>query len=250
MTEQIGGREVLIFAPTSLPAPGRRALVVVLHGGLGNARRIESNGSESALRMDPVAEVGGFLVVYLNGTQAANLLGADMLGWNAGGGCCGLPARDNVDDEGYVRTAVDQLVSQYSIDRKQIYVLGHSNGAMMAQRLMCTTNLFAAAVAVSGPLTLDTTRCESSEGKRILAIHGANDENVPINGGRGAKGVSGVAFRSEERSREIFTGSGATYELEILPDVAHNAVAIDAAVRKTQGISLAQKAARFFGLIK
>ena len=51
--------------------------------------------------MDEVAKKSGFVVAYLNGTPVTRMLGADKLGWNAGGGCCGVPAENNVDDVGY-----------------------------------------------------------------------------------------------------------------------------------------------------
>ena len=35
------GRQLIVYMPAHLPPPGQRALVVVLHGGLGNADRIE-----------------------------------------------------------------------------------------------------------------------------------------------------------------------------------------------------------------
>jgi poly(3-hydroxybutyrate) depolymerase len=41
-SENYNGRDLLVYLPRSLPAPGRRALVIVLHGGLGNASRIEA----------------------------------------------------------------------------------------------------------------------------------------------------------------------------------------------------------------
>src|SRR5690242_4401723 len=90
-TESYGGRELIIYVPAKLPAPGTRALVVVLHGGLGNAGRVASERSEGGLNMDKVAEEGGFIVAYLNGTKVARLLGSDKEGWNAGN-CCGQPA--------------------------------------------------------------------------------------------------------------------------------------------------------------
>jgi poly(3-hydroxybutyrate) depolymerase len=53
---------LLVCASSSgLPAQGTRALVVVLHGGLGNAQRIESKQSENGLNMDVVAEKSGFI---------------------------------------------------------------------------------------------------------------------------------------------------------------------------------------------
>jgi polyhydroxybutyrate depolymerase len=185
-TETYGGRSMIVYAPLSLPAPGTRALVVVLHGGLGNAQRIASRQSESGLNLDSLAESNGFVVAYLNGTPVTRFFGADRLGWNAGGGCCGQSAENNIRDVEYISGAVDHLVGKYGIDRSRVYGIGHSNGAMMTERLMCETNLYAAAIAISGPLNLDTGNCSAARGKRILAIHGENDENVPLAGGRGA----------------------------------------------------------------
>src|SRR6185312_13904637 len=85
----IGGREAIVYTPARLPPSGQRALVIVLHGGLGNAERIEAGKSEHGLNLDALAEADGFVVAYLNGTPVTRMMGADMLGWNAGGGCCG-----------------------------------------------------------------------------------------------------------------------------------------------------------------
>jgi poly(3-hydroxybutyrate) depolymerase len=86
--ESYGGRSLIVFVPSQLPSPGARPLVVVLHGGMGNAERIESGGPENGLNMNTEAEKNGFIVAYLNGTQAARFMEADKLDWNAGGGCC------------------------------------------------------------------------------------------------------------------------------------------------------------------
>ena len=55
VAENIDGREALVYAPANLPAKGARALVVVLHGGLGNAARIEGGAAEKGLSLDAVA---------------------------------------------------------------------------------------------------------------------------------------------------------------------------------------------------
>ncbi|HEY8907859.1 MAG TPA: hypothetical protein VIM63_17675, partial [Rhodoferax sp.] len=101
-TDTYAGRSAVIYTPTNLPAFGARALVVVLHGGLGSAQRIASQRSESALNMNAAAEQGGFVVAYLNGTPVTRFLGADKLGWNAGS-CCGVPAEKKVNDVGYIQ---------------------------------------------------------------------------------------------------------------------------------------------------
>ena len=210
ITQTYGGRTLLVYVPTLLPAAGTRALVVVLHGGLGNAQRIEAMQSEHGLNLDAAAEQSGFIVAYLNGTPVTRLLGDDKLGWNAGGGCCGVSASSNVDDVSYIRGAIADLTTRYGIDHHRIYGMGHSNGAMMTLRMLCETGIYAAAISIAGPLNLDTANCPAARGKRILSIHGELDQNVPIAGGVGSKGLSRVNFKSEEHTREIFTAPGTT----------------------------------------
>jgi polyhydroxybutyrate depolymerase len=247
--ESYGGRSMIVYVPSRLPASGTRALVVVLHGGLGNAQRIESGRSESGLNMDTVADQAGFIVAYLNGTPVTRRFGADKLGWNAGGGCCGQSAENNVDDVRYIQGAVGYLVGKYGIDRSRIYGFGHSNGAMMTQRVMCETGFYAAVVAISGPLNLESANCSAARGKRILAIHGGEDANVPIAGGAGTQGISRVAYNSEERARQSFVTSGAFYELLVVKGADHKLDHIERAIQQAEGRSIAAKAAQFFGLI-
>ncbi len=246
--DNYGGRSMVVYVPLR-PSPGSRALVVVLHGGLGSAEHIEAGQAENGLNMDSVAEKNGFIVAYLNGTPATRFMGADRLGWNAGGECCGQPAEKDVDDVGYIEGAVDYLAKKYGIDRGRVFGMGHSNGAMMTQRLMCETKLYAAAVAISGPLNLATANCPAARGQRTLAIHGADDENVPVSGGRGTQGLSKAVYNSEEHSRQVFTNSGASYDLQLIQGADHELEHIDAAIQKAEGRTIAEKAAQFFGLV-
>jgi len=246
VSDHQGGRDLFVYVPTHLPPAGSRALVIVLHGGLGNAARIVGRQSESGLNLDAEADRDGFVVAYLDGTPVTRM-GGQMLGWNAGGGCCGQSAANNIDDDGYIAGAVAYLAQKYGVDAHRVFGIGHSNGAMMAQRLVCETHVLAAAVAISGPLNLDTDHCPDAAGARILAIHGADDRNVPLGGGRGI-GVAGVPFSSEARAQQVMTASGATYTLDIVPGADHKLENIEAALQQTEGVSIAEKAARFFGL--
>lgn len=241
--ESYAGRSLIVYVPDRLPPAGQRALVVVLHGGMGNAA-----GIERTLALDPVAERDGFIVAYLNGTRVARYMRSIREGWNAGGGCCGLPAKHDIDDVGYIKGAIGYLTREYGIDPGRIYGVGHSNGAMMTQRIMCQTGIYAAAVPISGPLNLQGAECAAARGKRILAIHGARDENVPIAGGRGTKGLSRAVYRSEDRSRESFLKSGASYRLLIVHDADHRLPDVESALKRQTGSSLAETIAQFFGL--
>jgi polyhydroxybutyrate depolymerase len=257
ITESIGGRPAILVVPDSWnddpgAAHSGRALVVVLHGGMGNASRIEDRGAEAGLNMDAVAAHHGFMVAYLNGTPATRALGGNFLAWNAGGGCCGQPALNAVDDVGYIESVTAGLVTRFHLDPKRLFVMGHSNGAIMSQLLMCRSNTFSAAVAISGPLNLASANCQSAAStaasKRILAIHGSVDENVPVAGGRGSKGISGVAFQSEQHSAQLQEAAGTSYQLLLLPGVDHNLEHISAAIKSSEQQSVAEKAALFFGL--
>ena len=118
----------------------------------------------------------------------------------------------------------------------------------MAQRMACQTDVFAGVMAISGPLAPDIDACPAARGKRVLAIHGAEDQNVPVTGGRGTKGLSGVDFGSEARAAKVFTSAGATYGLKILPGAEHRLDTIDAALRRIDGRSIAETAVIAFGL--
>jgi poly(3-hydroxybutyrate) depolymerase len=244
----VAGRTAIVYLPDSLPPSGSRAMVVVLHGGLGNAERIASRRSESAINLDAVADQAGFVVAYLNGTAVARLLSDERRGWNAGA-CCGMPAEKKVDDVAYVQAAVEDITQRYGVDRKRVFAVGHSNGAMMTQRVMCETSLFAAGVPISGGLESGAQSCPAAQGKRLMAIHGEEDQNVPLKGGRGTKGISRTDFASQAATAQIWRDSGAEYDLQVIRGADHSTEVIDAQIVKAESKTLAQKIARFFGLL-
>lgn len=244
-THRDGGRDTQVYVPLHLAPQKQRGVVVVLHGGLGNAERIADAKSEAGINFDAQAEKDGFVVAYLNGTGVMRFFQSHMLGWNAGA-CCGLPAQNNVDDVAYIRGAVANLEKRYDIAPGHAFVIGHSNGAMMALRMMCETHVFAAAVSISG--ALEVNRCPAASGTKVLAIHGADDKNVPVAGGEGPRGLSHVNFNSEAYTAGVLREAGAQYDLKIVPGADHFLNNIDAQLRKTDGLSVAQEAVRFFGI--
>ncbi len=95
--------------------------------------------------------------------------------WNAGD-CCGASTADDVT---YLRHVVTAVAKQTKIDLKRVYVIGLSNGGMMALRAICDApSVFAAAGSVAGPY-LGTT-CARPIWKHL---HGALDPVVPYLGG-------------------------------------------------------------------
>ncbi|OCB25633.1 polyhydroxybutyrate depolymerase [Mycobacterium malmoense] len=142
-------------------------LVVMLHGGFGTGQQ-----AERSYHWDAEADAGHFLVAYPDGLDRA---------WNAGT-CCGEPQRAGTDDVGFVTAMVGAIAQQLPIDRARVYVTGMSNGAMMALRLGCQSDLFAAIAPVAGTLLTD---CSQARRASVLQIHGTADDRVPYGGGPG-----------------------------------------------------------------
>ncbi len=248
--QQYEGRQMVLYLPAHLPEAGSRGLVIVMHGGGGNADRILTGEGEAPLNMNDVAEKNGFIVAYLNGTPAMIIGTSKFFAWNAGGGCCGQAFKNNIDDIGYITGAAQAIAKTYGVDEKRIYGIGHSNGGIMAQRLMCETDLFAAIVPISGPLNIQVNSCPLAKGKRILALHGADDDNVPVDGGVVTKHLSKGTYNSEAYSKAVFTRSGAEYTADIVQGADHKVQHINDKIEETEGVSIAEKAAAFFGLTK
>lgn len=174
------------------PAP----LVLAFHGGGGNAVQFaESSGLTRA------ADERGFIAVFPEGSGA---LGGPPLfkleTWNAGN-CCGYALEHAVDDVQFVRDLLDELARDWSIDAARVYATGMSNGGMMAYRLGAELpERFAAVAPVAAALGV---RGEPACPIPLIAFHGAQDENVPPQGGVGS-GVSGTDFASQADSLAPF----------------------------------------------
>ncbi|GAB88664.1 extracellular catalytic domain type 1 short-chain-length polyhydroxyalkanoate depolymerase [Gordonia rhizosphera] len=154
-----------MYRPAGLTRPA--PLVVVLHGGYGSGKQ-----AERSYHWDAQADRGRFVAVFPNGVGRS---------WNAGT-CCGPAQQSNADDVAFIRAVVDKVAAQTPIDRSRAYVTGMSNGAMMAYRLACQTDLFAAAAPVAGTILTDCSRAHPIS---VLHIHGTNDQSVPYGGGPG-----------------------------------------------------------------
>jgi len=202
------GRKYLFYTPDQSGIP----LLIVLHGGLGN-----SDSIASTLNMRPAAESNGFAVAYLSGTGGR--FTPNNLTWNAGGGCCGNAARLNIDDVSYIESFITEMVKTRKIDLKRVFIVGYSNGSMMAYRLMCERGNVAGVLAISGPLMVDA--CPNASGINVLHIHGRLDDNVPVEGGYGPKSRAKIKWNSVSHTEQTLKSAGANVSVKILPDAGH-----------------------------
>ena len=171
----VGGRDRVyrLYRPAGLPVSA--PLVVMLHAVTGSAEQ-----AESSYGWDELADSGRFVVAYPDGVGRA---------WNVnGGGCCGRPQREGVDDVAFIRAAVADIVRNVSVDASRIYATGMSNGGIMSYTLACNTGIFAAIGSVAGT-QLDS--CRSPHPVSVMEIHGTSDKLVPYGGGQGSNIING-----------------------------------------------------------
>lgn len=222
------------YKSKAIPADSKAPLLLVFHGGLGNKDFLHKR-----LGMDALAEKNKFMVAYMNGTEGDMAIMKNRRTWNAGE-CCGVAARKNIDDVAYIDSVIDRLIQTQNADPSRIYLMGHSNGAMMSFRYACERHeRIAAAVTVSGPLSLK--ECPDASGVSILHIHGMKDDHVPVQGGRGEKAlVQGYVFRSVEETKLALIAAGAQFQTVLLPETGHHYSDVNGGLLKTSGKSLAQ----------
>ncbi len=171
---QIGGaRPAAVTVPANFAAQAKWPLVLVLHGyGAQGALQ------DAYLGVSARATAYGFVAVVPEGTQdpAGNQF------WNAIPACCDF-AKSGVDDLGYLTGLVDEAIAKLRVDPQRVYVVGHSNGGFMAQRLACErADKFVAFASIAGSAQADAGTCKPSAPVAALFIHGTKDATVSYAG--------------------------------------------------------------------
>jgi polyhydroxybutyrate depolymerase len=167
-TMMFGGlaRSYRLYIPPGLPTPA--PLVVMLHGGFGGAQQ-----AERAYGWDELADAAKFVVAYPDGIGRA---------WNVGGGCCGRPSREGIDDVGFVTAVVNDVAGNAGIDRARLYASGISNGGMLAYALVCNTSTFA---AIGPDSATQFDKCSAPHPTSVMHIHGTADPRIRYDGSPG-----------------------------------------------------------------
>ena len=121
------------------------------------------------------SEEHGFLLAFPDAT-------GEPSEWNDG---IGLTASTrDVDDLGFVSGLIEEIVKDYQIDKKRVYVAGHSSGSFLAHQLAAVhSDLITAIGAVAGQGT--QTRLDGLRPRRPVAVvhfHALDDPSVPFFG--------------------------------------------------------------------
>jgi polyhydroxybutyrate depolymerase len=180
-------RSYLVHLPPQYDSQTRLPLVIMLHPRSDYARQFEVYSGMSAK-----ADREGFVVVYPNGTGDE----ADpALSWNAGF-CCGYPLLHDLDDVGFIQKLLDQLLTQYAINPRKVFVAGWSNGGMLAYRLAAELPDRLAAIATDAASIGGQTKefipyytvPQPKDRLPVLVLHGRIDPVVPYAGGLNTMG--------------------------------------------------------------
>jgi poly(3-hydroxybutyrate) depolymerase len=179
-------RPYTAYRPSAHTLTNSTPVVLVLHGGTGNAQAGIDMSCPDGDRSNracwhQVAERFGFVVVVPNGTRTT--AGSPQRVWNAGGGSggwqcvSGTSCLNNVDDMAYLRAVLDHTNRWMHVNQQAVFATGLSNGAALAHRMACEMADRVTAVApVGGANQFETNAsCLPSKAVGVLQIHGTAD---------------------------------------------------------------------------
>jgi polyhydroxybutyrate depolymerase len=147
-------------------------LLVMLHGYTSNGAQ-----QESYLQFGNLKKT--FLYAYPDGLKD----GQGNRFWNATDACCNFGGNP-VDDVAYIDAIIEDVAMKYAVDRKRIFVFGHSNGGFMAHRLACDLSPKIAAIgSLAGAVFADASKCKATDKVAVLQVHGTMDGTIAYGGG-------------------------------------------------------------------
>jgi polyhydroxybutyrate depolymerase len=166
-------RSYVVRVPANLKPGQPVPLVLVLHGGGGDALN-----AEAMTGFTEKAQREGFIVAYPDGS---GVFRRRLLTWNAGH-CCGHAMKNKADDVGFISALITRLEADYPVDPKRVYVTGMSNGGMMAHRIGIELSHQVAAIAPVVATVFGDERMPALP-VAALMINGQLDASVPPGGG-------------------------------------------------------------------
>ena len=172
-------RSAVLYQPAGAPRPA--PLVIALQG---NTQTIED--LRATLRLDTVAERAGFAVLYPDAIEHrwsyGRPINSDSPMPTLGG--------EAVDDIGFVRRLIDDLVARGIADPARVYVTGMSRGGLMTFAVACVLSdkVAAAAALITGMTDLQREDCRPARPVPMMALAGTNDGVQSYDGWLGSLG--------------------------------------------------------------
>jgi polyhydroxybutyrate depolymerase len=148
-------------------------VIVLLHG-------YKASGfiQEAYFNLSKFVGTKGFILLIPNGLK--NREGNRF--WNATETCCDFGGQ-KPNDSGYLMELVDYVVQTHGADPSRVSVIGHSNGAFMANRLACDHgSRIRSIVSIAGSSFINPLLCKNLDPVGFLGVHGTDDTKVPYEG--------------------------------------------------------------------
>ena len=158
---------------------GPRPLVIALHGLNGTGENFRNWSG-----FDALADREGFVTVYPDAIEKRWSYGRPII--------APMPALagEPVDDTGFIRVLIDDLIARKIADPARIYVAGASRGGLLAYTIACALadRIAAAAALITGMTEWQREDCRPARPVPIMVIAGTNDTTQPYAGMRFAIG--------------------------------------------------------------
>jgi len=150
-------------------------LLILLHGSRGDGREMQV---ASFYSFDVLAERQGLITVYPDGVEKH---------WNDCRASASYAANTrNIDDVGFLRALIAEMVVEFDVDPRQVFVAGLSNGGHMAYRMALEApDAVAGVAAFAANLPVESNRDCSASGVPlpVLVVNGTEDPVNPYEGG-------------------------------------------------------------------
>jgi len=197
MTFQGLARRYLLHVPTG----GRTghdeplALVVAFHGGGETPENLEE-----VTGFDALSDRERFVVAYPEGIERS---------WADGRGTTAADKK-GVDDVGFAKAVVADIVRAQSIDLARVFATGPSNGGIFSNTLGClASDTFAAIGPVIGTIAAPIAlKCRPTDPVAVAGVQGVDDPVVPFGGGEVGGTLAGAAaggvVESSRRTQDLW----------------------------------------------
>lgn len=174
-----GPRHYLKAAPTHT-APGKRPLVIVLHGsGASAAQVLGMTFPPSPLSVWlEIAAREQLVIIAPDGTKQRG-----VRPWNDG--FTAIASNPKVDDVGFISAIIDRVIAEDAVDPQRVYVMGVSKGGMLAYRIAAElTPRLAAFSTVLASMPVDAAYAMPALPLSALIVASTADPFIPYAGGK------------------------------------------------------------------
>jgi polyhydroxybutyrate depolymerase len=175
-----GRGDVPVTVPENYSDGNPAPLVILLHG-------YGSNGPQQDfyLGLSKISDRYGFLLVAPTGTLEDRGEGSarrPRTFWYTTGACCDF-FNTQIDDNAYIVGIIESMKSNYNVDDRKVFLVGHSNGGFLSYQVAYKNPGLVAAIASLAGASHFETRLAPEDTVHVLQIHGTLDSTIKYEGG-------------------------------------------------------------------